>query len=346
MTPKIIITDTHFGRKNNSAAFLKSQMTFFDSLIKKINSIPTGTRFDVVHCGDVFDSRSTVSIYIMTAVMDMFRKMISVIANVNPDNRLIFIAGNHDFFSPVGDAVNSLDTIISQLSYEGKVLTISRSAMRDPEDDTILYIPWFEWNERLDDMCFDGVRLVFTHTDLNIYKYDKRIPEGLVVVSGHIHQERDYRDGRMVNLPAPYGLDFNDVNDTDKGAFLAADSQDKKNIVVTPWMKNDTSIMFRKLVGREIFDIPDLDESIERGDNYNIYLPSDLMGDQDVMSRINELREDFKYINIIPVSGSMQDICESHFDCSLDIDGILRESLPEHLRGRFDVVIEDVKKKL
>ena len=110
-------------------------------------------------------------------------------------------------------------------------------------------------------------------------------------------------------------------------------------------MRNDTSIQFRRLAGEEIFDIPDLDESIERGDNYNIYLPSDLMGGQRVMSRINELREDFKYINIIPVSGSMQDVCESGFDCSLDIDGILRESLPDHLRERFDVVIEDVKKK-
>ena len=343
MIPKIVITDTHFGRKNNSAAFLKSQMSFLDMLILDLGRMAPGTRFDVVHCGDVFDSRSTVSIYIMTAVMDMFRRMIKAIMDVNPDNRLIFIAGNHDFFSPVGDTVNSLDTIISQLAHEGNVMTVSRTAMRDPEDGSILYVPWFEWNERLDDMDFDGVRLAFTHTDLNIYKYDRRIPEGMIVVSGHIHQERDYRDGRMVNLPAPYGLDFNDVNDNNKGAFLVAEADNV--IVVAPYMRNDTSIQFRRLAGEEIFDIPDLDESIERGDNYNIYLPSDLMGGQRVMSRINELREDFKYINIIPVSGSMQDVCESGFDCSLDIDGILRESLPDHLRERFDVVIEDVKKK-
>ena len=85
--PKIIITDTHFGKKNNSINFLRSQMSFFDQLIQKISKIPAGTRFDIVHCGDIFESRSTVGVYILDSVMDMFRNMIKTAMKININKR-------------------------------------------------------------------------------------------------------------------------------------------------------------------------------------------------------------------------------------------------------------------
>ena len=240
--PKIIITDTHFGKKNNSINFLRSQMSFFDQLIQKISKIPVGTRFDIVHCGDIFESRSTVGVYILDSVMDMFRNMIKTAMEINKNNRLIFVAGNHDFYSPVGDTVNTLDTLLSQLAFEGNVITVSKKEIRDPEDPSILYVPWFRWNDNIDNIDFSGVKVVFTHTDLYEYKNDPRIPQDTFVLSGHIHGMRRYRDNKFINIPTPYGLDFSDVNDDNKGAFILDSKMQLKSFLV-----NTTSIKFRRI---------------------------------------------------------------------------------------------------
>lgn len=333
--PKIIITDTHFGRKNNSINFLRSQMSFFDQLIQKISKIPVGTRFDIVHCGDIFESRSTVGVYILDSVMDMFRNMIKTAMKINKNNRLIFVAGNHDFYSPVGDTVNTLDTLLSQLAFEGNVITVSKKEIRDPEDPSILYVPWFRWNNNIDNIDFSGVKVVFTHTDLHEYKNDPRIPQDTFVLSGHIHGMRRYRDNKFINIPTPYGLDFSDVNDDNKGAFILDSKMQLKS-----FLTNTTSIKFRRVDEGDIYNIKDLDESIERGDNYNIYLSSESMSNPKIMAKINELRENFKYINIIPVSNFVNECDGSGEIGALDIEDIIRNAIPEHLKSKFDEVIE------
>ena len=309
--PKIIITDTHFGRKNNSINFLRSQMTFFDQLIQKISKLPAGTRFDIVHCGDIFESRSTVGVYILDSVMDMFRNMIKTAMKINKNNRLIFVAGNHDFYSPVGDTVNTLDALLSQLAFEGR------------------------WNNNIDNIDFSGIKVVFTHTDLHEYKNDPRIPQDTFVLSGHIHGMRRYRDNKFINIPTPYGLDFSDGNDDNKGAFILDSKMQLKSFLV-----NTTSIKFRRIDEGDIYNIKDLDESIERGDNYNIYLSSESMSDSKIMAKINELRENFKYINIIPVSNFVNECDGSGEVGALDIEDIIRNAIPEHLKSKFDEVIE------
>lgn len=310
-------------------------MTFFDQLIQKISKLPAGTRFDIVHCGDIFESRSTVGVYILDSVMDMFRNMIKTAMKINKNNRLIFVAGNHDFYSPVGDTVNTLDALLSQLAFEGNVITVSKKEIRDPEDPSILYVPWFRWNNNIDNIDFSGIKVVFTHTDLHEYKNDPRIPQDTFVLSGHIHGMRRYRDNKFINIPTPYGLDFSDVNDDNKGAFILDSKMQLKSFLV-----NTTSIKFRRIDEGDIYNIKDLDESIERGDNYNIYLSSESMSDPKIMAKINELRENFKYINIIPVSNFVNECDGSGEIGALDIEDIIRNAIPEHLKSKFDEVIE------
>lgn len=310
-------------------------MSFFDQLIQKISKLPVGTRFDIVHCGDIFESRSTVGVYILDSVMDMFRNMIKTAMKINKNNRLIFVAGNHDFYSPVGDTVNTLDALLSQLAFEGNVITVSKKEIRDPEDPSILYAPWFRWNNNIDNIDFSGVKVVFTHTDLHEYKNDPRIPQDTFVLSGHIHGMRRYRDNKFINIPTPYGLDFSDVNDDNKGAFILDSKMQLKS-----FLTNTTSIKFRRVDEGDIYNIKDLDESIERGDNYNIYLSSESMSNPKIMAKINELRENFKYINIIPVSNFVNECDGSGEVGALDIEDIIRNAIPEHLKSKFDEVIE------
>ena len=133
---KIIITDTHFGRYNNSINFLNSQLLIFDDLKRfiKMNKVD---RFDLIHLGDVFESRSTISTQISDEVRSLFKELNSLIKERNPENKFIFVAGNHDFFSPISDKVNSLDTYIRDWIPDAVI--VSRDYWVDGDD---IYIPW------------------------------------------------------------------------------------------------------------------------------------------------------------------------------------------------------------
>ena len=89
----IIITDTHFGVKNNSITWFNSQSDFiYKQLIPYIKSHQDTIR--LIHMGDVFDSRSTISVYIAKKVRKMFKDLAEICEDV------IVVAGNHDFYSP------------------------------------------------------------------------------------------------------------------------------------------------------------------------------------------------------------------------------------------------------
>ena len=89
----LLLTDTHFGVRQNSMTWLNSQLEFmYEQFIpdlkhlKSVGHIPV----HVVHMGDVFDSRSTISTYVATKVVEVFKE----IASIAP---VTIIAGNHDY---------------------------------------------------------------------------------------------------------------------------------------------------------------------------------------------------------------------------------------------------------
>ena len=104
----ILITDTHFGVKQNSITWLNSQSKFIeDQLIPYINrETKEGNKVKLIHLGDIFDSRSTISTYIATRVVELFEKL------TNAVNDFIIIGGNHDYYSPNSDSVDSLNLLL------------------------------------------------------------------------------------------------------------------------------------------------------------------------------------------------------------------------------------------
>lgn len=328
---KIIITDTHFGKKNNSMQFFKSQETVLKELVNYIYKLPKGDEFDIVHLGDVFDSRSTLSVNILHESTHILQQLYMAMKSVNSDNRLIFVAGNHDFYSPTSDDVCSLTVFVNKI-LPGAVI-VDKTVWKDGKD---LYVPWYVWNEHLDDIDFSGVHRVFTHTDLYQFKDDPRIPKNILIYSGHIHQLKEYCGSRLVNLSPPYSLDFGDANDDKKGWWEIGE-QDQLTL-----HQNRTSIKFRRLTNEEIFDIPDYEESIERGDNYNILIDSENQIKKEYIDRINEMRESFRYINILPVvAASSTDDCSVSIK-DINVNDILRNRIPNELKLRFDTLVSEL----
>jgi len=337
-TRKIIINDTHFGVKNNSIKFLESQKKLFSELCDYMRDCDTD-RFDLIHLGDIFDSRSTLSMQVMYEVKEILWRLNFVLKKRNPQNRFIFVAGNHDFFSPNSDEVNSLDTILKEILPDAQI--VDKYCWRDGDD---LYIPWYQMNdpEKFNLIkkinAFDGVQRVFTHCDCK--DFQNKIPAGFNIYSGHIHQYHEYtnlvsENNKLINLATPYSLDFGDSNDNKKGFWVL----DGNKLTLH---ENKDSIKFRTFINEQIFDIPDLDDSIERGDNFRIYLTEENRTKIEYIERLNELSTSLKYINIILTSNDKVNENFVSVD-SLDIDNVLTQMVPEHLREVFNVIRGEIK---
>ena len=104
----ILFTDTHFGIKQNSITWFNSQKDFIvNQLIPYIKTIDDDVR--LVHLGDVFDSRSTISTYIATNVVELFKELKSIV------KEFIVIGGNHDYYSPTTDRIDTLNLLLNNL---------------------------------------------------------------------------------------------------------------------------------------------------------------------------------------------------------------------------------------
>ena len=100
-----IITDTHFGARNDSLVFNEHfykfwEETFFPYL--KNNNIN-----DVIHLGDVMDKRKFVS---YKTAQDFRKRFLQVFEDNNINLKMI--VGNHDIFYRNISDVNSLDELV------------------------------------------------------------------------------------------------------------------------------------------------------------------------------------------------------------------------------------------
>lgn len=300
-------------------------MKALDQLEEYINK-REDDRFDIVHLGDIFESRATVSFYILSEVLQRLKSIYNLSISRHKDNRMIFVAGNHDFYSPNNDVVNSLDVVIKEALPGAHI--VSRDVMIDGGD---MYVPWYWMNERRKELCFDGVERVFTHCDCSIITP----PENYTIYSGHIHNFRSYPN--MYNLSPPYSLDFGDSNDETKGIWIL--SGDKLSLI-----KNVSSIRYRSFSNEQIFDIPNLDESIQRGDNFRLYINESNRSKIEYIDRINSLCNDLKYVNTIIVGTDLS--MGNNFTDEIDINDMLLSIIPDHLIDHFNKVRDSIKHTL
>ena len=90
---QILLSDTHFGIKNNSSVWLESQLGFFyNEVLKFIKKFKNEYEITVVHCGDVFDSRTTVNVKTFDLVQSLINEIASNVKEV------VILAGNHDYY--------------------------------------------------------------------------------------------------------------------------------------------------------------------------------------------------------------------------------------------------------
>lgn len=316
----VIFTDTHFGWKNNSMTWLNSQLDFiYKQFIPKIKELSKSDNVRVIHCGDVFDSRSTISTYVATKVVEAFTTI-----RKNCDE-FVILCGNHDYYSPNSDEINTVRLFMNHLN-----ITIV-------DKDTLIkdgnaYIPWYKWQNKEFD-CLDNTILnIYTHADIFNEQLNHKF-NGKNIFSGHIHTPNinivQSLRTNLYNLGSCYSLNFSDSN-AERGFYVI------NNNNVT-FIKNEFSIKFHRLRGADVLKTPKFNSE----DYIELYIPQEDLSKQEYIDIIKEYSSKYRHLWIIPVVSTNKDTETVEFG-HYDITTMIDEMIPKDLEPLY----RQVKKKL
>lgn len=253
-----IITDQHFGARNDSIAFLDFfqkfyDNTFFPTIIE--NNINT-----VLVLGDTFDRRKYVNFYALDRAKKMFFDKL-----IQNNIKVYMLAGNHDTYYKNTNDVNSPDLLLREYS-NIKVIDAPETITIDEID--ICMIPWIcpeNYKACLDEMETTKAEICMGHFEISGFAMYRGMQsnEGLsketfekfdMVFSGHYHHRSD--DGHIYYLGNPYELTWQDYRDP-RGFHLYDLSDRKLQFITNPY------IMFERIEyddkEREPIDIDSID---------------------------------------------------------------------------------------
>ncbi len=209
-----LITDTHFGARNDNLNFNEYFFKFYDEqffpYLKEHNIT------NVIHLGDVMDRRKYVSYRI---AKDFRERFIDKFEGIN----FHMLVGNHDTFYKNTNEVNSLQELVD--GRHKNITVYEKSTEVEFDGCKILFVPWINTENMSHTMKMlqtSDAQICMGHLELNGFEMQK----GLVmdhgwdkqefkrfdmVMSGHYHHKSD--DGQIFYLGTPYEIYWNDWND-------------------------------------------------------------------------------------------------------------------------------------
>lgn len=307
----VLFTDTHFGWKNNSMTWLNSQMNFiYKQFIPTIKKLSKKEPVRVIHLGDVFDSRSTISTYVATKVVEAFKDIRSVC------NEFVIVCGNHDFYSPNSDTVNTVTLLLNNID-----ITIVDQDMY--ETDNHAFVPWYVYENG--EFTTDA-KYIFCHADI----INGVIPVGCIgksVFSGHIHTPLCRNSKGLYNLGSCYSLNFADANST-RGFYVIENDK-------VQFIPNKESINFYRFYNDEILN-KDID-SLNTNDYIEIYVSEINMSKDDYITAIKKFTDRFTHLWIVPQVVSNTSATGEDFK-EYDIEAIMADMIPDDLQHFFEKV--------
>lgn len=306
----VIFTDTHFGWKNNSMTWLNSQMKFiYNQFIPTIKKLSKEDKVRVIHCGDVFDSRSTISTYVASKVVQAFK---DIRANCS---EFVIVCGNHDFYSPNSDTINTVSLFMSNLNIDivDKDILIK---------DKHAFIPWYVYQSGEFTVDAD---YVFCHADI----IGEVVPHGCygkTIFSGHIHTPNIKDKKGLYNLGSCYSLNFADANST-RGFYIIKNGK-------IEFVPNTVSINFYRIYNEDVLntDISKLDSN----DYVELYITESNMVKEDYINAVKTYTEKFVHIWVIPQTVNTNTV-DGNFK-GYDIESIMTSMVPEDLSELFEKV--------
>ena len=215
-----IITDTHFGGKNDNLQFADFQRRFYEeSFFPILRGENVST---IIHLGDVFDRRKYTNFQSLSLAKEMFFEPAR-------DFKIHMLVGNHDCYFKNSNHINSISLTCSE--YDNITVYQDIPELIDIAGHYIFLIPWISAGHHpaaLNMIQKAKADIVMGHLEINgsemvpglycdhgldreLFKRYER------VFSGHYHTQQD--DGHIRYLGAPYEITWNDYN-TAKGFHI------------------------------------------------------------------------------------------------------------------------------
>jgi len=211
-----IITDQHFGARNDSIAFLDFFQKFYDDTF--FPSLDAAGINTVLILGDTFDRRKYVNFYALDRAKKMFFDKLE-----ERGIRVHMLAGNHDTYYKNTNDVNSPDLLLREYN---NIDVIDSPETIVIDGTSICMMPWIcpeNYQESLDEMKNTKAEICMGHFEIAGFAMHRGMEshEGLskeifdkfdMVFSGHYHHRSD--DGHIYYLGNPYELTWQDFKDT------------------------------------------------------------------------------------------------------------------------------------
>jgi DNA repair exonuclease SbcCD nuclease subunit len=211
-----IITDQHFGARNDSIAFLDFFQKFYDDTF--FPSLDAAGINTVLILGDTFDRRKYVNFYALDRAKKMFFDKLE-----ERGIRVHMLAGNHDTYYKNTNDVNSPDLLLREYN---NIDVIDSPETIVIDGTSICMMPWIcpeNYQESLDEMKNTKAEICMGHFEIAGFAMHRGMEshDGLskeifdkfdMVFSGHYHHRSD--DGHIYYLGNPYELTWQDFKDT------------------------------------------------------------------------------------------------------------------------------------
>lgn len=308
----VLFTDTHFGVKQNSITWLNSQCEFiYKQLIPHIKHLKESDDVRLIHLGDVFDSRSSISTLVATKLVEVFKELNELV------NEFIIIGGNHDYYSPNTDTIDTLSLLLKD---SGITLVTKDIYIKDND----LFVPWYKWfdqdniQKHIDEY---NIKNVFTHADIVTSPVNLK---GVNIYSGHLHIP--YIKGHIRNLGSCYALNFADSN-APRGFYVLSDK--------LTFVENEISIKYHRLYNEDIFK----ENKFNQNDYIEIYINQLNLSKSEYANQIATMTKLYKNIWIIPQSNIVGNSPDLKFE-GYDIASIANDMIPEELEEKFSLIIK------
>lgn len=236
-----IITDQHFGARNDSVNFLNFYEKFYsETFIPKLieNNIKT-----VLILGDTFDRRKYVNFYSLKRAKEMFFDPLKELGI-----QVHMLAGNHDTYYKNTNDVNSVDLLLREYD---NVNVIDEPETINVGGTDICMIPWIctdNYESTMEYMRLDKSEICMGHFEIEGFAMYRGMEshEGLarnifdkydLVFSGHYHHKSS--NGSIHYLGNPYELTWSDYNDPRGFHFFDTDTRELE------FVQNPNSIFFK-----------------------------------------------------------------------------------------------------
>lgn len=257
-----IISDTHFGARNDSPIFLNYSLEYFENTF--FPYLQENNIQHVIHLGDLFDRRKYINFNTLSSVRTKF---IDKFQELNI--KLHIILGNHDVYYKNTNYINSVKELFSKGYDSIKIYEFPTEVVFD--GICLGLVPWINpenFEESIDFIQNNSCSILCGHLEINGFEVMAGIRhEGGVerfifsnydkVLSGHFHLKQTH--GNIQYLGTQYQLSFADVGS--KKGFHILDTNtrnlefiENKHSLFYLLKYDDSDSAFEKTVKKVKFD--------------------------------------------------------------------------------------------